>query len=405
MFKFIHETILVVLKYINEISQGNDMMAGVITAGVVGVLSLVGIRWPRQFMNWIIRQSTTTLHIASSHQAYHSLCKYLEEDLSYASKLRSVRLGNGRYGRGEVIKYIGYGRHLLIYGGSIIQLSHKEKPSDGTEMDKNSITFRKFGRSHAAFDKLVEDATYDPEKGNTTLVKSWNDRMFISCHKGPKRDFDSIFLAKDVEDTLVKRLDLYADSIDWCKEHKVTHQLGILLYGPPGTGKTSIARAIAGYLDRSIANVPASKLTTLPEAVTKVFAADMILVEDIDTSRHTNKRSDTSKEDGFGNDGLAGILNAIDGVTNEDGRVFLATTNNKDDLDPAILRKGRMDLVIEIGYVDLYAVTKCMNYFYPDNGCDISQCKLKSDKLTGAELHAVIEERLPVHEFINRLLD
>lgn len=45
----------------------------------------------------------------------------------------------------------------------------------------------------------------------------------------------------------------------------------------------------------------------------------------------------------------SGFLNAIDGVTNSDGRIIIMTTNHKEKLDPALIRPGRVDFKREFG--------------------------------------------------------
>ena len=60
---------------------------------------------------------------------------------------------------------------------------------------------------------------------------------------------------------------------------------------------------------------------------------------------------------------LSGLLNVIDGIETNYGRVLVLTTNRKDSLDPALVRPGRCDVHIEIGYCTLEHVVFLSNLY------------------------------------------
>jgi len=63
---------------------------------------------------------------------------------------------------------------------------------------------------------------------------------------------------------------------------------------------------------------------------------------------------------------LSTILNAIDGVRSVHGRILIITTNCINDLDPALIRPGRIDLKINLGYVNNYILEQFFKSFYPE---------------------------------------
>jgi chaperone BCS1 len=67
---------------------------------------------------------------------------------------------------------------------------------------------------------------------------------------------------------------------------------------------------------------------------------------------------------GFSTINLADILNAIDGITAPVGRVLILTTNHPEKLDPALLRPGRIDLKVNVGYVTRAAFISFIECFY-----------------------------------------
>ncbi|MDO3651321.1 AAA family ATPase, partial [Nocardia mangyaensis] len=62
---------------------------------------------------------------------------------------------------------------------------------------------------------------------------------------------------------------------------------------------------------------------------------------------------------------LSGLLNAIDGISGSDGRILIMTTNHPEKLDHALLRPGRIDVRIKIGYLCRETFEKFFKRFYP----------------------------------------
>ena len=98
---------------------------------------------------------------------------------------------------------------------------------------------------------------------------------------------------------------------------------------------------------------------------------DTIGIEDIDTCGATmdrdtkNKKVTKSDKDDFSFLTLSGLLNGIDGVSSGDDRILIATTNHPEKLDKALIREGRFDLHLEIGYVNDEMLKEFITRFYP----------------------------------------
>lgn len=137
---------------------------------------------------------------------------------------------------------------------------------------------------------------------------------------------------------------------------------GVLLVGPPGTGKTLLARAVAGeagapFLSISGSNfvemyvgVGASRVRDLFEQAKKASPA-IIFIDEIDAvGRHRGAGM------GGGHDEREQTLNQLliemDGFEGNVGVIVIAATNRPDILDPALLRPGRFDRQVTVGYPD-----------------------------------------------------
>ena len=142
---------------------------------------------------------------------------------------------------------------------------------------------------------------------------------------------------------------------------KIPH--GVLLMGPPGTGKTLLAKAVAGeagvpffsisgsdFVEMYV-GVGASRVRDLFENARK-YPASIVFIDEIDAvGRHRGAGL------GGGHDEREQTLNQLlvemDGLGSHDGIIVMAATNRPDLLDPALLRPGRFDRQVTVGYPDL----------------------------------------------------
>ncbi|KAG9012959.1 hypothetical protein FRB90_006395 [Tulasnella sp. 427] len=167
-------------------------------------------------------------------------------------------------------------------------------------------------------------------------------------------------------------------SEQWYADAGIQHKRGYLLYGPPGTGKSSTIHALAGELDLEIyaLSLAANGLDDagLSRLIGSTPAHSIILIEDIDCafpSREEKKKQKEAKEKGIvfaenqSRITLSGLLNVIDGVSSEEGRLLFATTNYVNRLDPALLRAGRMDVKIHYKMSTHDQIVNLFKRFYP----------------------------------------
>ena len=133
---------------------------------------------------------------------------------------------------------------------------------------------------------------------------------------------------------------------------------GLILYGPPGTGKTFFAKAIATSLDATITIVSGPELKSRwvgesEENLRRVFtqarrsAPSVIVFDELD-SFATERGTYTGS--GVEHSMVNQLLTEMDGFRKEELVFVVGTTNRAETLDPALLRPGRFELKIEVGY-------------------------------------------------------
>lgn len=269
----------------------------------------------------------------------------------------------------RMVKRLNYGEYVFWHKGSlfIINKNKNETLERVTETIYIRIVFN-FKKYQETIVNLVSKRKMTPEYTRIYLTR-WE---FISKHN---KSFDSIFNKE--KEIIINHLDTFKKNKEIYKKHGLNYKTGILLYGEPGTGKTSIARAIAQYMDYDIyiINLNQYRSHELVERIASIPKKSVILIEEIDCSnldkRNKNETVDTIKTNNTqekpntdnGKEILSALLNCLDGYASPEECIFVATTNYKDKLDSALIRTGRMDLHVELKKIDKNDIIRmCHNF-------------------------------------------
>lgn len=212
------------------------------------------------------------------------------------------------------------------------------------------------------------------------------------------------------------RLRMFQDKKKWYEAKGIPYTFGLLLHGSPGCGKTSLIKAIAKDTNRHIINIKLNNDVTLTQLRNLFYCEKMKVFSDINTPPQyinipidqriyvmedvdcltdiLNKRKLNNKGDEeeklteedvrnikmLGKDRwkemkqlkgdsitLSDILNIIDGVLETPGRILILTSNFPEKLDKALLRPGRIDLLIHFNKCDKKQLSEMFKHFYDHN--------------------------------------
>ena len=181
---------------------------------------------------------------------------------------------------------------------------------------------------------------------------------------------------------------------------------GVLLVGPPGTGKTLLAKAVAGEAGVPFMSISGSDFVEMFVGVgasrvrdlfdqAKRHAPCIVFIDEIDA---VGRRRGAGL--GGGHDEREQTLNQLlvemDGFAVNEGVIVLAATNRKDILDPALLRPGRFDRQITVGYPDVRGREAILRVHAKDKplaeDVDLSTIAKRTPYFAGADLENIMNE-------------
>ncbi|MDQ2052732.1 AAA family ATPase [Natronolimnohabitans sp. A-GB9] len=218
--------------------------------------------------------------------------------------------------------------------------------------------------------------------------------------ESPTTDFSDVGGLEDAKGTL-------RESVEWpltydrlFEETNTDPPSGVLLYGPPGTGKTLLARALAGETDVNFVRVDGPEIIDRyvgesEKAIREVFerarqaAPSIVFFDEIDaiTAARGEGHEVTERV-------VSQLLTELDGMRENPNLVVLAATNRKDQIDPALLRPGRLDTHVLVGEPDRKAREKILEVHTRGkplaDDVDIAALAAELAGYTGADLEALV---------------
>ena len=308
---------------------------------------------------------------------YHIVLK--QSDFSYekfvlwlADRAPDVRRFEAEWGNPVKFKYNESGRTKVVIDGHTVEVVI----GDGEDQTRPETV--ETYRTHSPRQLTITARTKEGAEAVKNLLQSLvpkEDRpLFLNVlgnwgewkkNVMPPRPIESVILPDGKKELLLEDLQRFLDSEGVYAHWGQPWHRGYLIYGVPGTGKSSMIKAIASYFERDVyfLNVGSIKNdNALQEAIGEVDSKSILVLEDVDCVSASRDRSDYEPEDGGVT--LQGLLNVLDGLMTPHGLVTIMTTNHKDRLDPALIRPGRADVHIELGYLtDEQFARMCERFF------------------------------------------
>ncbi|KAL8453282.1 hypothetical protein Emag_001948 [Eimeria magna] len=192
--------------------------------------------------------------------------------------------------------------------------------------------------------------------------------------------------ADGVAESILADVRRFLSSSSWYLDRGIPYRRGYLLHGPPGCGKSSFVMALAGELKYNICVMNVADPHMTDDRLQYLFATvpprSLLLLEDIDSAIRRSESAEGQQGEqarldrpsltqlsvnpyGARSVTFSGLLNALDGVVATEERIIFLTTNQPERLPASLIRPGRVDLKVRIGYATPSQLRKQFLRFLP----------------------------------------
>jgi hypothetical protein len=433
------------------------MIAGAVSLWGLGLVTWVFRKIPMKLISKIHGQLTTTLtfdntELGWARENYASFMEWFMQNkwAKYSRQLALQTYGaqffdrhNGHGSRNAADVAIGDGNHFFFFKRRLFLMHRRTMEKQGRDNIVYVVTLTMFGRNKAIMQDLVDVFCHKFPENKLKLMRFksnyWADYAMLD-----RRELKTVIVEKALKQSLVKAIEDFQMSEAWYTERGLPWKKTFVLHGVPGTGKTSLIKALASHFNLNVCRLNLNALNDemLEEALANIPSRSILAIEDFDSAKATRRRSAMKSDDsakyalavkydssgkpnlentinsikGLGADDapvnpmaklledmdgltLSGILNALDGIASLHGTLIFLTTNTLDDIDPAVIRKGRVDHVFEIKPLTHSEVLDYIELMFPGRSSEPAAC---FSSILGCDLQALYFEH---HDNFDQFID
>lgn len=312
--------------------------------------------------------------------------------------------------------------------GKVETIEKEEKTGDVTSIKEENYRIKIFSYSKSIC-QLIKflDNLVDKHQKNQ-LEKNLSNPIIVESIYNKKDDcfdyytykwetnvsFENRFFENKAK--ILEQIDFFLENPDYFERKGIPYQLGILLHGVPGCGKTSFIKALAKKTQRHIIDIKLNdsiNLTELKQLFLDEELDDNIIIpiekrlyvledidvmgeivhkrssikkksEDSDSDDESPKKTD-KKEKNMGkqllkifgeatvssapnveNNNMSYLLNILDGIQENKGRIIIMTTNHIEKIDKAIIRPGRIDINLEFKEATKPIINEILSHYWEE---------------------------------------
>ena len=273
----------------------------------------------------------------------------------------------------------------------------------------------KLGLHRYYFDQMVQSKVKGVQNPLPSTHLVYTKTKFVT-----NRTFDNVFFQQKKQ--VHHRTKFFLERRDWYDRKGIPYTMGFMFHGPPGTGKTSTIKAIANEGHRHIINIQLSEIKSKQqlqhlffndeihvhnginlERYTIPVSERLYVIEDIDAmgdavlKREWKKPQVVKKEESepFMHKeeekdtlDLSFLLNLLDGTLEANGRILIISTNFPERIDKALIRPGRIDMIVHFQKCTLAVLNEMVSSFY-DKEVALTDVNLDG-KWTPAEVNQIL---------------
>ncbi|CAN6484862.1 unnamed protein product [Victoria cruziana] len=339
------------------------------------VRSIVNVFFPRPFHHFLLSRVWHFFSRFSSRLSmlYEVAEVYLSTKISPSNT--RLKVGKPDKEKGFLIS-MDMGEEIAdVFGGTEKRISNSYGDSSTMETRYFELSFDKIHREkvlRSYFPYLLNRAKDIKEENTPVKIFTLSDRYRFGDTNGywtsvvldHPSTFETLAMEESQKAAIMDDLKKFVERRQLYRKVGRAWKRGYLLYGPRGTGKSSLIGAMANFLNFDIYGLELTDVrrnSDLRNLLMTTSNRSILVIEDIDCTKELKDRNGSGNDaivhprlGGFGENDLTlpGFLNFVDGLWSSCGyeRIIIFTTNHKEKLDPALLRPGRMDMYVNMGY-------------------------------------------------------
>ena len=292
---------------------------------------------------------------------------------------------------------------------AIFRAELDDRPA-ASDLELEELVRRTEGMTPATIAKIVDTAALEvfrdaTNRGENLHLDTEHLLRAIERHGGQDRPmiehwtWDSLILDPAIKAQL-QQLQAVVEDPESAERFGVDPPTGLLLAGPPGTGKTTVAKVLAAQARASFypisgADVISKWVGESERNIRQLFERaranrpSIIFIDEIDAL--AGRRGAVETHDSHVNQ----LLSEIDGVSGQKGVFIVGATNRPDQLDPAMLRGGRLSRTIVLGLPDeagRHAILCLHTARMPTVGVRLDELARDTDGMSPADLKGLAQE-------------
>lgn len=377
--------------WLQEQLKTNGFMAGGVITVLFGAVLAFCRRLPQQLWRATCSKLLVSATILENSPAYHWFERWFEQQPAGQRSRRVLvrsyicpeNSGHGGAGDLNLCQPIAYGErtaavyvfspepgvHWFRYRKTWIRLTHsEEKRGEGLA----AHTQRQYRLVAWSVNRFILRELLEDIKSQVVPKQEPSTSMYISAYgdwRGPqarrRKQLADVILPADLKQQIMHDLQQFSQRKQWYLDRHIPYRRCLRLIGPPGTGKTSLIAAIAGELGRDLYQLNLNDPTLSDAQVRQLFLTlgprALLVLEDFDGIFSGRTNVNEKSELSFQN-----LINMMDGLGSREDLITIMTTNKPEEMDPALLRAGRVDVTYTLDYATGSQAHELFLRFFPE---------------------------------------